>query len=105
MVGEEDACPWGRPAVLLCKCCGQPGANSSSDLSRVNAHTGNPQIAPLATAGSTRSSLTMSSASLVPVEKSGPDFHRPALPSRPKSHIRSIPKPGSGVIPLLRRQL
>jgi hypothetical protein len=47
----------------------------------------------------------MSSASLVPVEKSGPDFHRPALPSRPKSHIRSIPKPGSGVIPLLRRQL
>ena len=47
-----------------------------------------------------RSSLTTSFASLMPVEKSGPDFHRLALPSRPKSHIRSIPKYGSGVIRL-----
>jgi hypothetical protein len=105
VVGEEDAGPWGRPAVPLCKCCGQPGANSSYDLSCVIAHAGTPQISPLATAGSTRSSLTMSSASLVPVEKSGRDFHRLALPSHPKSNIRSIPKPGSGAISLLERQL
>ena len=105
MVGEEDARPWGRPAVPLCKCCGQPGANSSYYVSRVIAHVGSLQIAPLATAGSTGSSLTMSPASLVPVEKSGPDFHRLALPSHPKSNIRSIPKPGSGVILLLRHQL
>ena len=49
-----------------------------------------------------RSSLTMSSASVVPVEKSGPDFHRLTLLSLLKSTIRSIPKPGSGVIPLSR---
>ena len=47
-----------------------------------------------------RSSLTMSSASVVPVEKSGPDFHRVTLLSLLKSTIRSIPKRGSGVIPL-----
>jgi len=105
VVGEEDACPWGRLAVLLCKCCGQPGANSSSDLSCVIAHAGNPQIARPRQHVQTRSSLAMSSASLVAVEKSGPDFHRPALPSHPKSNIRSIPKSGSGVIPLLLRQL
>ena len=45
-----------------------------------------------------RSSLTMSSASLVPVEKSGPDFHRVALPNLLKSNIQSIPKYGSGVV-------
>lgn len=45
-----------------------------------------------------RSSLTMSSASLGPVEKSGADFHRLALPSLLKSPIRSIPKSGSGVV-------
>ena len=105
MVGEEDARPWGRPAVPLCKCCGQPGANSSSDLSCVIAHAGNLQIARPRQQVQTRSSLTMSSASLVAVEKSGPDFHRLALPSHPKSHIRSIPKSGSGVIPLLFRQV
>ena len=105
MVGEEDACPWGRPAVLLCKSCGQPGANSSSDLLRVVAHAGNPPIAHRRRQVQTRSSLTMSSASVVAVEKSGPDFHRLALPSHPKSNIRSIPKSGSGVIPLLLRQL
>ena len=105
MVEEEDACPWGRLAVLLCKCCGQPGAKLLFHFSCVIAHAGHPPIAPPAMAGSTRSSLTMSSASLVPVEKSGPDFHRLALPSHPKSHIRSIPKSGSGVIPLLLRQL
>ncbi len=48
-----------------------------------------------------RSSLTMSSASVVPVEKSGPDFHRLKLLNPLKSPIRSIPKPGSGAIPLL----
>jgi hypothetical protein len=47
-----------------------------------------------------RSSLTSSSASVVPVEKSGPDFHRVTLLSLLKSPIRSIPKRGSGVIPL-----
>jgi hypothetical protein len=40
----------------------------------------------------------MSSASVVPVEKSGPDFHRVTLLSLLKSNIRSIPKRGSGVI-------
>src|SRR5450759_5958796 len=49
--------------------------------------------------------LTMSSASLVPVEKSGRDFHRVALPSRLKSTIRSIPKSGSDAIRLLRSQV
>jgi hypothetical protein len=52
VVGEEDACPWGRPAVLLCKCCGQPGANSSYDLSCVIAHCGEPANRAHATAGS-----------------------------------------------------
>jgi hypothetical protein len=37
---------------------------------------------------------------LVPVEKSGPDFHRLAVPTCPKSPIRSIPKYGSGVVRL-----
>jgi hypothetical protein len=46
VVGEEDARPWGRPAVPLCKCCGQPGANSFSDLPCVTAYAGTPQIAP-----------------------------------------------------------
>jgi hypothetical protein len=32
------------------------------------------------------------------VEKIGPDFHRLAAPTRPKSTIRSIPKYGSGVV-------
>jgi hypothetical protein len=105
VVGKEDACPWGRPAVPLCKCCGQPGANSSSDLLCVIAYAGNPQIAHPRLQVQTRSSLTMSSASVVAVEKSGPDFHRLALPSHPKSNIRSIPKSGSGAIPLLFRQL
>jgi hypothetical protein len=45
-----------------------------------------------------RSTTTMGSASLVPVEKIGPDFHRLAVPARWKSPIRSIPKHGSGVI-------
>jgi len=40
----------------------------------------------------------MGSASLVPVEKSGPDFHRLAAPAYLKSPIRSIPKYGSGAI-------
>src|SRR5207248_1687970 len=35
------------------------------------------------------------------VEKSGPDFHRLAVPARPKSTIRSSPKYGSGVVRLL----
>ena len=47
-----------------------------------------------------RSSLSMSPASLLPVEKSGSDFHRLAAPTRPKSTIRPIPKYGSGVITL-----
>src|SRR5260370_6951478 len=47
-----------------------------------------------------RSSLIMSSASIVPVEKSGPDFHRLAAPTRPKSTIRSIPKYGSANVVL-----
>jgi len=42
----------------------------------------------------------MSSASLVPVEKSGPDFHRLAEPTCPKSAIRPIPKYGSGAVRL-----
>jgi len=42
----------------------------------------------------------MSSASLVPVEKSGPDFHRQAAPTCPKSTIRSIPKYGSVAVRL-----
>lgn len=42
----------------------------------------------------------MSAASLLPVEKNGPDFHKLALPNRPKSPIRSIPKYGSGVVQL-----
>src|SRR5713226_1364191 len=33
-----------------------------------------------------------------PVEKSGPDFHRLAVPIRWKSTIRSVPKSGSGVV-------
>ena len=53
--------------------------------------------------GFNRSSLTKSSASLGPVEKSGPDFHRIALPNLLKSNIRSIPKYGSGVVWLLNR--
>jgi hypothetical protein len=50
-----------------------------------------------------RSSLTKSSASFGPVEKSGPDFHRLALPNLLKSNIRSIPKYGSGVVCLFGR--
>jgi hypothetical protein len=50
-----------------------------------------------------QSSLTKSSASLLPVEKSGPDFHRLALPNLLKSTIRSIPKYGSGVVWLFER--
>jgi len=48
--------------------------------------------------GFNRSSSSMSSASLVPVEKNGPDFHRLAAPTRPKSPIRSFPKYGSGAV-------
>jgi len=50
--------------------------------------------------GFNRSSSSMSSASLVPVEKSGQDFHRLAAPTCPKSPIRSIPKYGSGDVRL-----
>jgi hypothetical protein len=35
-----------------------------------------------------------------PVEKSGPDFHRLAVPTRSKSPIRSVPKSGSGAVTL-----
>jgi len=101
MAAKGDAFPWGRPVAPLCKCCGQPGANTSFDLFCDIAHAGSLQIALSATAGSTRSSLTMSSASLVSVEKSGRDFHRLPLPNRQKSTIRSIPKSGSGVITLI----
>ena len=52
------------------------------------------------TAGSTGAPRSLSSAFLVPVEKNGSDFHRLAMPTHPKSPIRSIPKYGSGVIPL-----
>jgi hypothetical protein len=48
--------------------------------------------------GFNRSSTPMGFASPVPVEKSGPDFHRLAAPTCPKSPIRSIPKYGSGAI-------
>jgi len=40
-----------------------------------------------------------------PVEKSGPDFHRLAVPAWSKSHIRSVPKSGSGVVTLDWHQL
>src|SRR6266566_6728853 len=50
--------------------------------------------------GFNRSSSSMSSASLVPVEKSGPDFHRLATPTCPKSAIRSFPKYGSVAVGL-----
>jgi hypothetical protein len=40
-----------------------------------------------------------------PVEKSGPDFHRLAVPTRSKSPIRSVPKSGSGVVTLEWHQL
>ena len=33
LTSREDVWPWGRMPVLLCKCCGQPGANSSFDIS------------------------------------------------------------------------
>ena len=46
MVGKEDARPWGRLAAPLCKCCGQPGANSSSYLSYLIAHAAAIRIAP-----------------------------------------------------------
>jgi len=48
--------------------------------------------------GFNRSSSSMSSASLVPVEKSGPDFHRLAAPTCPKSPIRAFPKYGSDAV-------
>jgi hypothetical protein len=64
---------------------------------------GNPQITPPGDHRFNQSSLTKSSASLGPVEKSGPDFHRLALPNLSKSTIRSIPKYGSGVVWLCER--
>ena len=84
MVGEEDACPWGRLAVLLCKCCGQPGANSSSDLSCVIAHAGNLQIARPRQQVQTRSSLTMSSASLVACGKERTGFPQASAAQPPE---------------------
>ena len=94
---REGVRPWGRMPVLLCKCCGQPGANSSFQHSNLIAQR---EPASRANGGCrfNRSSLTKSSASLGPVEKSGPDFHRVALPNLSKSTIRSIPKYGSGVV-------
>src|SRR5713226_276266 len=40
-----------------------------------------------------------------PVEKSGPDFHRLAVPTHSKSPIRSVPKSGSAVVTLDWHQL
>lgn len=60
-----------------------------------------PGIPSKATAGTTEAQRPMSPVQLCPVEKSGPDFHRLAVPTCPKSHIRSIPKYGSGVIWLI----
>ncbi len=40
-----------------------------------------------------------------PVEKSGRDFHRLAVPTKSKSPIRSIPKRGSGTVTLERRMM
>ena len=37
---QEDVWPWGRMPVLLCKCCGQPGANSFIDISCLSARGG-----------------------------------------------------------------
>jgi len=34
---REDVWPWGWKPVLLCKCCGQPGANSFIDISCLSA--------------------------------------------------------------------
>ena len=64
-----------------------------------------PGIQSKATAGTTEARRPTSSALLCPVEKSGPDFHRLAAPTCPKSHIRSIPKYGSGVICLIHTRL
>ena len=50
---QEDVWPWGRMPVLLCKCCGQPGANSFIDISCLSARAGPAQIAPAPPAGST----------------------------------------------------
>jgi hypothetical protein len=90
---------WGRLMPPLCKCCGQPGTKSSSAF---------PASAPATrhanrSAGArrfNRSSMIMSSASMVAVEKSGPDFHRLAAPTCPKSPIQSIPKYGSAIVGL-----
>jgi hypothetical protein len=94
--------PLGTAGPALCKCCGQPGANSSYQRSHLIAQTGTANRAT-GDCRFNRSSLTMSSASLVSVEKSGPDFHRLGLPNPLKSNIRSIPKYGSGVVWLLYR--
>src|SRR6266849_1248341 len=45
-----------------------------------------------------RSSTIPSFVTLAPVEKNGPDFHRLAVQICSKSHIRSVPKSGSGVV-------
>jgi hypothetical protein len=37
LTGSEDAWPWGRIPVLLCKCCGQPGTNSFIYISCLSA--------------------------------------------------------------------
>jgi hypothetical protein len=56
-------------------------------------------------AGSTEAHLSQAPPTMLPVEKSGPDFHRLAAPARPKSPIRSIPKYGSGAIRSTHRQM
>ena len=50
---REEAWPWGRMPVLLCKCCGQPGANSFIDISLSERPSKPAQIARVPTAGST----------------------------------------------------
>jgi hypothetical protein len=99
---DEDACPWGLQAKHLGKCCGQPGANSSFQTFQPYRSMGT-RKSPTGDYRFNRSSLTENSASLGLVEKSGPDFHRLALPNLVKSTIRSIPKYGSGVVWLSQR--
>ena len=59
----------------------------------------------LASTASNRSPALAGFLLSAPVEKSGPDFHRLAVPTYSKSNIRSVPTSGSGVVTLDWHQL
>ncbi len=91
---------WGQVATRVCKCCGQPGFKVTAHLLSAPLLAKQSLNYVLASTGSIEAPSVAGSAFSAPVEKSGPDFHRLAVPTRSKSPIRSVPKSGSGDVTL-----